>query len=87
MSKISAKFHNSLVYSTCDLVCILGKKEGIRKVVLSGGVFENEYLLGLLNMNLIKKGFQVFYNKEIPTNDGGLSFGQLNIASEILSEN
>lgn len=87
ISKISAKFHNSLIYSTCDLVCILGKKESIRNVVLSGGVFENEYLLRLLNMNLIKKGFQVFYNKEIPTNDGGLSFGQLNIASEILSEN
>ena len=87
ISKISAKFHNSLVYSTCDLVCILGKKERLRKVVLSGGVFENEYLLKLLYKNLTKKGFQVFYNKEIPTNDGGLSFGQLNIASEILSEN
>lgn len=86
ISKISSKFHNSLVYATCDLIYILRKKEKINKVVLSGGVFENEYLLKMLYKRLTEKGIEVFYNKEIPANDEGLSFGQIHIASAKLSE-
>lgn len=87
ISKISSKFHNSLIEASCDLVCKLREKEEINKVVLSGGVFENEYLLRGIYLNLTKKGFKVFYNEKIPTNDGGLSFGQLHVASEIMESN
>lgn len=86
-SNISAKFHNSLIYATCDLLYILRQRENINKVVLSGGVFENEYLLKNIYKKLTEKGFEVFYNKKVPTNDGGLSFGQLYIASALLKEN
>ena len=84
LSKISVKFHNAIIESSCDLVCTLRKKENINKVVLSGGVFENQYLLQKMYKNLTKRGFEVFYNEQIPTNDGGLSFGQLHVASAIL---
>lgn len=87
VSKISSKFHNSLIESSCDLVRKLREKEGINKVVLSGGVFENEYLLKGVYENLIKLGFKVFYNLQIPTNDGGISFGQLHVASAIMESN
>lgn len=86
VSKISAKFHNSLVEATCALVCTLGGKENINKVVLSGGVFENQYLLKKIYNNLVRRGFKVFYNKQIPINDGGLSFGQLHVASAIMKK-
>ena len=33
---------------------------------------------------IMKKGFKVFYNEKIPTNDGGISFGQLHVASAIM---
>lgn len=87
ISKISSKFHNSLIEASCDLVCKLREKEQINKVVLSGGVFENDYLLKGIYLNLTKKGFKVFYNEKIPTNDGGISFGQLHVASAIMESN
>jgi hydrogenase maturation protein HypF len=37
--------------------------------------------------NLTKRGFEVFYNEQIPTNDGGISFGQLHVASAIMENN
>ncbi|MBE6090021.1 MAG: carbamoyltransferase HypF [Clostridium beijerinckii] len=86
ISKISSKFHNSLIKASCDLVCKLREKEHIDKVVLSGGVFENHYLLKGIYVNLIKQGFKVFYNEQIPTNDEGISFGQLHVANAILEK-
>lgn len=87
VTKISSKFHNSIIEASCDLVCKLREKEGINKVVLSGGVFENQYLLKGIYINLIKQGFKVFYNEQIPTNDEGISFGQLQVANEIMENN
>jgi hydrogenase maturation protein HypF len=86
ISKISSKFHNSLIKASCDLVCKLREKEHIDKVVLSGGVFENHYLLKGIYVNLIKQGVKVFYNEQIPTNDEGISFGQLHVANAILEK-
>lgn len=86
ISKISSKFHNSLIKASCDLVCKLREKEHIDKVVLSGGVFENHYLLKGIYINLIKQGFKVFYNEQIPTNDEGISFGQLHVANAIIEK-
>lgn len=86
ISKISSKFHNFLIESSCDLVCKLRKKEGINKVVLSGGVFENNYLLNGMYRKLINQGFEVYYNEKIPTNDEGISFGQLHIANAIIEK-
>lgn len=85
-AKISVKFHNSLAEAACYVVSKLREKEGINKVVLSGGVFENEYLLKRVCKNLRSKGFQVFYNKQIPINDGGISYGQLHAASAIINK-
>jgi hydrogenase maturation protein HypF len=82
-SIISAKFHNTLAYASCALACKLRQTEGINTIVLSGGVFENDYLLKKLYDCLTLEGFEVFYNHQIPINDGGISFGQLNIANAI----
>jgi hydrogenase maturation protein HypF len=85
VSKISAKFHNTLVEASFDLVSRLREKEGLNKVVLSGGVFENQYLLKRMKNTLKNKGFEVFHNKQIPINDGGISFGQLYAAVALLN--
>lgn len=85
-STISAKFHNTISKLTCDLVFKLSKLYKIYKVVLSGGVFENEHLLKSIYNELKKAGLEVFFNSKTPINDGGISFGQIVIADEIIKK-
>lgn len=80
LSQIAAKFHNAVVDFTVDLVCKIKRDRGISDVVLSGGVFQNSYLLLNLVEKLKEKSFNVYYNRQIPTNDSGISIGQLAIA-------
>ncbi len=82
-SVISAKFHNTIGNATVDLVCKIRKKYDIKQVVLSGGVFQNNYLLLYVLERLKERGFTVYYNQQIPTNDSGISVGQLAIADAI----
>lgn len=80
VSFISAKFHNTLASAAVELVIKIGKKYNLKKVVLSGGVFENNYLLVSIKNKLEKADFSVYYNQQIPTNDSGICVGQLAIA-------
>lgn len=86
-SIISSKFHNTVIEATADCVCRIRQKTGLEEVVLSGGVFENTYLLERLVSRLRDLNFKVYYNRLTPTNDGGISFGQAAAASAILKEN
>lgn len=75
-SKISGKFHRtvaSLIAETCK---IIRAWEGLNKVVLSGGVFQNMFLLFQVTEGLKKSGFEVHTHHLVPTNDGGISLGQ-----------
>jgi hydrogenase maturation protein HypF len=91
-SRISTKFHNTMVALIVNLSKQLKKETGINKVVLSGGTFQNKYLLGLAEILLIKEGFEVFSHEKIPSNDGGIALGQMAIAavfrqSSVISNN
>lgn len=72
-SIISAKFHNSLIKIIID-VC---KLSGMKKVALSGGCFQNKYLIDNSIDKLREHGFEVFWQSEIPINDAGISLGQM----------
>jgi len=85
-SYISTKFHNTIYKATIVCVIKLRKIYNINDVVLSGGVFENTYLLTITIEELKNQGFNVYYNKQVPLNDGGLSFGQAAVAASILEE-
>lgn len=74
---ISAKFHNSIVDFSVSLSKIIRKETNINKIALSGGVFQNEYLISNLILKLKKEGFEVFTQNLFPVNDGGLSLGQI----------
>jgi hydrogenase maturation protein HypF len=82
-SVISAKFHNTIAQVILEVSKKIRKETSLNKVMLSGGVFQNKYLfeksLYLLNRNR----FRVFTNRQVPANDGGISLGQLVIASKI----
>ncbi len=77
-SIISAKFHNSIA----ELILRTAKKIKIKKVVLSGGVFQNRYLSGRVAYLLGKNGFMVFTHSRVETNDSGIPIGQIAIANE-----
>lgn len=79
-STISAKFHNTIGNITVEMVRNISRKNSIKQVVLSGGVFENNYLLKYVVHKLSELGFNVYFNQQIPTNDSGISVGQLAIA-------
>jgi len=70
---ISLKFHNTLVKIIVDIAKLIKEKN----VALSGGCFQNKYLLENSIKELKKNGFNVFWNKEVPANDGGISLGQI----------
>jgi hydrogenase maturation protein HypF len=80
-SELSAKFHNWLVRSLREASSELGKRHGIKTVALSGGCFQNAALLGGLERALTETGFRVITNHLVPSNDGGISFGQAVVAA------
>jgi hydrogenase maturation protein HypF len=76
-SKISARFHNAvvdLVISACNAI---RSKYGINEVALSGGVWQNMFLLERAFKTLSKNGFRVLIHHQVPANDGGVALGQV----------
>ncbi|MDP2981601.1 MAG: hypothetical protein Q8N67_06045 [Candidatus Omnitrophota bacterium] len=82
--EISLKFHNAICDMIKDVCSILKKKYRIKKVCMSGGVFQNKYLSGRLKPMLVKEGFNVYGHKKVPTHDGGIALGQAILAHERL---
>ncbi|MBA7575914.1 Carbamoyltransferase HypF [subsurface metagenome] len=80
-SKISARFHNTLANIVLKISQMIRKTHHINKVALSGGVFQNNYLLGKCYDILKNYNFNVYSNFKVPVNDGGISLGQAYIAA------
>jgi hydrogenase maturation protein HypF len=78
---IVTRFHNTIAQIALHQVRLANKESGIKKIVLSGGSFQNKYLTEKLVTLLLKDHFEVYYPQEIPCNDGGLALGQLTIAA------
>lgn len=79
---ISTKFHNTIISVIFEAVNTIRLTEGINKVVLSGGVFQNKYLLEGTTAILLQNNFEVYSHATVPTNDGGIALGQLAVASK-----
>ncbi len=79
---IATKLHNTIINIIFDTVNAIRTREGINKAVLSGGVFQNKYLLNGVTELLQKNSFEVYSHATIPTNDGGIALGQLAVASK-----
>ena len=79
---IAARFHTTITAVTNELCQVISGNTGITDVALSGGVFQNRLLLRKTVSMLKKSGFRVFTHRQVPTNDGGISLGQVVIASQ-----
>jgi len=79
---LSARFHQTManaIIAACQKVCA---SEGLTRVCLSGGSFQNVRLLEATVGGLERAGFETFWQSKIPCNDGGLSLGQAVVANE-----
>ncbi|WP_330998182.1 carbamoyltransferase HypF [Pectinatus frisingensis] len=79
-------FHMTMADAVIQMAEKIKEETGINKVVLSGGVFQNITLSSLVIKSLQKR-FTVYINRKVPTNDGGLSFGQAAVACAVINEN
>jgi hydrogenase maturation protein HypF len=80
-SRISRRFHNGLVDLFARVAGLLRESRELNRVCLSGGTFQNVYLLEHLTARLRSHAFEVFTHSEVPTGDGGLSLGQALVAA------
>ena len=83
---IAGKVHDAFV-NAITLICqVANATYGISTVALAGGVFMNRYLVEHATAALEAIGFTVALNKELPPNDGSISYGQAAIAAKRLEE-
>jgi hydrogenase maturation protein HypF len=75
-AEISCRFHSTLVYLFCQICDQIRSARGIGKVVLTGGVFQNAYLLSAMAGRLSAMDFKIYTHSLVPANDGGISLGQ-----------
>ncbi|MEW6417967.1 MAG: carbamoyltransferase HypF [Nitrospirota bacterium] len=79
---IASNFHNTVVTAILRVVQKLSSLYMIEDVALSGGVFQNIYLLERTIATLRSVGMEVHINEKVPTNDAGISLGQAYIIRE-----
>jgi len=79
---IATKFHNAIANLILVLCKQIKKENNLYHVALSGGVWQNQYLLRKTCKILEKEGFSVLIHQNIPPNDGGISLGQAVIANK-----
>lgn len=72
-SVIAAKFHHTLIAGIERLLQAIGSQQ----IMLSGGVFQNAYLVEMIHTRAKTLGYRVLSHSKIPPNDGGISVGQI----------
>ena len=78
---ISARFHNTMAGMVLETVVKIQAETKIPTVALSGGVWQNMTLLKAVDHRLTHAGFVVLHHRQVPANDGGISLGQVAVAS------
>jgi hydrogenase maturation protein HypF len=73
IGQISAKFHNGLA----EAIIAVARHVGHKRVVLSGGCFQNRYLTERTVGRLRAEGFLAYWHQRVPPNDGGIALGQV----------
>ena len=70
---IAARFHRMLA----EVIVAVAERIGERRVVLTGGCFQNRRLTELAVGALGQAGFRPYWHQRVPPNDGGIAVGQL----------
>ncbi len=81
VSIIAAGIHEAIGRAAADTAARLARRHGLATVALSGGVFQNVRLSGIVEERLEADGFEVLVHRWVPANDGGISIGQVAVAA------
>jgi hydrogenase maturation protein HypF len=74
---VSAKFHNTLT----EIIVAVARKVKVPRIILTGGCFQNRYLIERAIAHLQAAGFRPYWPQRVPPNDGGIALGQVVAAS------
>ncbi len=77
VSKIAMKFHFTIIEIIIEICRRLRRDFGVENVSLSGGVFQNDFLVQKSKERLLNNGFSPYFNNKVPPNDAGISLGQI----------
>ncbi|MDA8442198.1 MAG: carbamoyltransferase HypF [Peptococcaceae bacterium] len=83
LGQIAAKFHNTIGAMILTVLHQLRCEYGASQVALTGGVFQNKYLVEYLVPRLTNAGFTVYQHRRLSPGDGSLCLGQAIIANEV----
>nr|WP_314425440.1 carbamoyltransferase HypF [uncultured Erwinia sp.] len=83
-AELSRRFHSTIVDIVDEICFLIARQYGVNEVVLSGGVFCNEFLLINTLNSLERRGLKPYFHKLVPTNDGGISLGQVVVAANCI---
>jgi len=75
-AEIARAFHRTLARAVATTTATLAETAGLDTIALSGGVLQNDLLLADLRDELNDRGLQIWINRVVPPNDGGISLGQ-----------
>lgn len=81
VSRISARIHHSLGKRWAIEALHRMREAGLKKILFSGGVFQNKRLTECMVSYLKQEGVSVLMSETLPCNDGGISAGQLFIVA------
>ncbi len=79
---VSARFHNTLVAVTAEVLRLLRQQHGKHPVVVTGGCFQNARLAESL-LSVLAPEFAVHLPGQVPPGDGGLALGQAAVADAL----
>ena len=81
VGSIGLRFHRALV----EAIVAVAQRIGLPRVVLTGGCFQNRFLLEHTVGRLGREGFRAYWHQRVPSNDGGIALGQAVVAGRIAS--
>lgn len=82
---MAAKIHNAFANAVVQACLAANAAYGISVAALAGGVFMNRYLVERATNLLERAGFTVALSRELPPNDGAVSYGQAVVAAARLA--
>ncbi|MCL2496718.1 MAG: hypothetical protein FWF04_04820, partial [Clostridiales bacterium] len=78
---VSARFHRAVAALCLHIANRFREQYQVQTMALSGGCWQNIWLLEQVTALLSQAGFTVLSNRAVPVNDGGLALGQAAVAA------
>jgi len=79
----AAAFLNAFVDSCMEMAEYGLKKTGLRSVVLSGNLYEADWIAKMITRGLRDRGFEVLSSPDVPFDESPISIGQICYANSV----